>query len=99
MLITVKMPKVAKCSVTTCAYNSEDMCHARAITVGDHTRPACDTFFTSSQHIRKEKRVAGVGACKVSICKFNKDFECHASEIKIAYSETQQDGFCLTFQQ
>ncbi len=96
MKVTLELPQVSRCDVDGCVYNKEKSCHARAITIGDGRRPGCDTFFTSSEHARDTKTIAGVGACKVSSCQYNKDFECSASEIKVGYSK-DKDILCLTF--
>lgn len=86
--ILIEMPLVSQCSATKCAYNQNNNCRAKAITVGDGQEPGCDTFFTSKSHTRESTRIAGVGACKVSNCKFNTDFECTAGEISVAVSGT-----------
>ena len=44
---SIEMPQVNQCEVTKCAYNVKNMCHARAITVGDGINAMCDTFFNS----------------------------------------------------
>lgn len=95
MKVMVELPKVSSCAVESCVYNNGQACHARAITVGDEQRPGCDTFFTSSEHARDTKTIAGVGACKVAACQFNKDFECAAKEIEVGYRGS--DILCLTF--
>lgn len=91
---TIEMPDVAACDVKDCAYNKDDACHARAITVGHGVHPGCDTFFVSPEHIRRKEK-AGVGACKVSSCKHNDDFECQANAIRVGRREENVE--CLTF--
>lgn len=81
--ITLEMPIVSMCSATTCAYNTDSGCHARAVTIGDATRPGCDTFMSGSRHTKEVKQVAGIGACKMANCKFNDDLECVAENIKV----------------
>jgi hypothetical protein len=95
--ILVEMPTVSQCSVSECAYNTDDCCHARAITVGDGVHPGCDTFFGSAAHSIAKDRHAGVGACKVSVCRHNEDFECGANSISVARSN--DSVCCQTFQQ
>ena len=96
MKLTIDMPQVTKCSVAKCAYNVDQACHARAITVGDAANARCDTYFDGpTAHIRETKRVAGVGACKVSVCRYNDDFECIASGVSVDYS--QNAAICHTF--
>lgn len=96
MKITIEMPAVSKCSVSKCAFNRENKCHARAITVGDASNPKCDTFFENRDHVQNVKRIAGVGACKVAECRHNRDFECTAQEISVG--SIQSESHCLTFE-
>lgn len=94
----MEMPKVSGCSVTSCAYNNQQACHALAITVGEEPdMPICDTFLESEvPGSGGDKAVtAGVGACKAAECEYNEDLECTASEIKVGMQEEEAD--CLTF--
>jgi len=95
MTITIEMPSVSDCSAEECAYNTDNQCHARAITVGDGAHPGCDTFFHASAHNRETRRIAGVGACKVTGCLYNEDYECQSDSISVG----QQGGSiqCLTY--
>ncbi len=95
MQITVEMPLIKKCDATECVYNARSACHAKAITIGDSTKPNCDTFMNGAGHIMNSGIKAGVGACKVSGCTYNSDFECSAESINIS----QQGGtiHCMTF--
>lgn len=95
MKITLDMPLVSQCAVNECAYNIDDQCCARAITVGDGMHPGCDTYFDSSPHTHSNGNKAGVGACKVSGCKYNDDYECGASSINVGYGSDEVE--CLTF--
>ncbi len=88
------IPIVSECTIADCAYNSNMACHAIAITIGDGSRPTCDTFFVSPRHSAMNV-TAGVGACKVSVCAHNKDFECNAPSIRVAPERSQ--GKCMTF--
>ena len=96
--LSIQMPVVSQCSVSDCAYNTNNGCHARAITVGDTVRPGCDTYFSmpGSTHSKAGQRTAGVGACKVSSCQFNEDFECVAEEIAVGHASNEIN--CLTYQ-
>lgn len=90
--------KVAKCKISECAYNINDLCHAMAITVGDGSGPVCHTF---CQFIMKGKAtntdtMACVGACRVSSCIYNAGLECQAPEVLVDYKEQQPQ--CLIFQ-
>lgn len=93
--ICLEMPPVTKCMARECAYNLDRNCHARAITIGDATRPGCDTFLKGSTHIRKAQQIAGIGACKTSSCKFNDDFECMADNVQVGM--IQSEANCTTF--
>lgn len=95
MRITIEMPSVLACEVTHCAYNENESCHARAITVGDGAHPACDTFFPAARHIQSAAQIAGVGACKVTACRYNDDLECSASGVRIGAHQGHAD--CVTF--
>lgn len=90
----MKMPRVIDCSVTDCAYNSNSMCHAMAITVGSST-PLCDTFFKKERKGGAMDVIGGVGACKVESCKFNDSFECTADGIHVARHADKAE--CDTF--
>ena len=94
MKMTVEMPCIRTCSMTECAYNHDQSCHARAITIGDGTHPGCDTFFKCGSHCGAN-HMAGVGACKVACCKHNTDLECQASEIMVGMD--QRGAVCSTF--
>ncbi|BAU47477.1 hypothetical protein SVA_0898 [Sulfurifustis variabilis] len=95
MRLTIDMPLVAGCTIYACAYNVDDACHARAITIGDGVHPGCDTFLGDVRHTRDTSHSAGVGACKVTGCTHNDDYECTAPEIKVGH--VGRDINCLTF--
>jgi len=95
MKITIEMPTIDACSATGCAYNVEHKCHARAITIGGTTHPACDTFIPADQHVSRAEP-AGVGACKVVGCRHNRNLECEAPAIEVAPHAMHAD--CVTFE-
>ncbi|MDT8452575.1 MAG: DUF1540 domain-containing protein [Gammaproteobacteria bacterium] len=95
MMITIDVPIVSECSIADCAYNTENMCHAKAITIGDSGCPCCDTMDRGSQHVRAKNIQAGVGACKSTNCSFNSDMECAADSIIIGMN--QGNISCMTF--
>lgn len=96
MKMTIDMPFVAECRANDCAYNLENRCHARAITIGDGVHPGCDTsLLGAAAHMHERKQIAGVGACKVSACSFNSDLECTAESIVV--SMIKDDIRCTTF--
>lgn len=91
----MRMPKVRECSVSECAYNKDQKCHAIAITVGDSVHPECDTFCPSSIKGGDMGCLAGVGACKVSVCMHNSNLECQAQDVCIGKRGNEID--CLTY--
>lgn len=94
--MTVKMPEVAMCGVSECAYNNGELCCAHAITVGDMDNPQCDTYLNSDTHVKASNPIpAGVGACKVSACYHNKEFSCMADSIEVDHGSDPAD--CMTF--
>jgi hypothetical protein len=93
--LAIELPQVRACAVTQCAYNRQDSCHARAITVGDSVTPDCDTFFPAGPPVTDTSILGGVGACKVTRCKFNRDLECTAEDIQVGYAGS--NARCLTF--
>lgn len=93
--ISIDMPFVAQCSIGECAYNTNNCCHARAITVGDSVHPGCDTFLGATSHSKAKQRTAGVGACKVSACQHNDDYECMAEQITVGHAGNSI--CCLTY--
>jgi hypothetical protein len=91
MKMTVSMPVVYGCKVSECAYNLDEKCNARAITIGDGVHPGCDTFFLNSTHTHEHNDVTGVGACKVMSCAHNQNFECIAEGISVGHKKS---GIC-----
>ncbi len=95
MKVSIDMPAVNRCTIAECSYNAHDMCHARAITIGDGESPRCDTVFCGDQSVQETKIQAGVGACKVSNCNYNSDLECTADAIQIGMKGDNVN--CLTY--
>ncbi len=93
--MAITLPKIIKCSVTDCAYNKDNKCHTLAITVGDASHAACDTFFKTSHKGGSPDLMASVGACKVENCRHNKSLECSASGINVGLHSNHAD--CQTF--
>lgn len=91
----MQMPKVRQCQVTECAYNSGQMCHAMAITIGNEAHPRCDTFCRFPMKGGDVSCTGSVGACKTSSCMYNMSLECQAPDISVGYGEDEVD--CLTF--
>lgn len=96
----VAMPVIEECSASECAYNVENLCHARAITVGSSNHPACDTYIAADKpamhHVHQRGQSAGVGACKVSKCRHNTDLECEAPSIVVRKHSAHAD--CVTYE-
>jgi hypothetical protein len=95
MKMTIDMPFIDRCTVSDCGYNKDEMCHARAITIGDGVHPGCDTAFLGAPSHTRANHVAGVGACKVMGCSFNQDLECSADSITV--SSKGDSVQCMTF--
>lgn len=81
---TIELPEVSRCDASVCAFNNENGCRARAITIGDGAFPGCDTFLGKAAGSVEAMQIAGVGACKIAGCKFNNDFVCQADSIAVA---------------
>lgn len=96
MKMTIEMPIVSECAVRECAYNVNEGCHARAITIGDGVHPGCDTYLGASAHTRNSKQTAGVGACKVGGCRHNDDYECGCDSIHVGYEKHM--ACCMSFE-
>ncbi len=94
MLKISNMASVSDCTCSECAYNTDQSCHAIAITVGDEDNPMCDTFFNTSGR-GGTRGTAGVGACKVAACRHNENFECAAGTIHVG--KLGNDSSCLSF--
>jgi hypothetical protein len=90
------MPKIQRCEVIECCYNTDNKCHALAITVGDKI-PRCDTFTTACSSKAGDVSLLGkVGACKVSQCRYNMNLECQAMGINVGRGGDPAD--CLTYE-
>jgi hypothetical protein len=96
MKMTIEMSTIDACAATACAYNVEQECHARAITIGEGVHPACDTYVEAGRHVEAHTGPAGVGACKVEVCRFNDDLECSAESIQVERHSLHAD--CATFE-
>jgi hypothetical protein len=92
----VEMSKVIKCDAGDCAYNTDNRCHATAITIGNADNPRCDTFCQAPTKGGNTSRTAGVGACKISYCIYNLNLGCGAPQISVGCKKHEPD--CLTFQ-
>ena len=94
----MEMAMVRECEASGCSYNSNNECHALAITIGDDARPMCDTLCQSPMKGGDSEIVAGVGACKVASCVHNSCLECGCSEISVGYQGTEVDCLCFESQ-
>jgi hypothetical protein len=81
----MKMAEIKKCDDSECAYNTNKICHAIAITVGDAAGecPLCDTAFKHNKKGGVPEETGGVGACKVESCAYNDSLECSADNIVV----------------
>ena len=91
---TITMPDVLECTMAQCAYNREQTCHARAITIGGPGDHRCDTLCAGMGHVHR-RAGAGVGACKTVECVHNKDLECAAEHIRVRMVQGNAD--CMSF--
>lgn len=96
MKMTFSMPVVTTCMIRDCAYNLDETCNARAITIGNGVHPGCDTFFSNTTHTHEINEVTGVGACKVISCRHNSEFECSADHIDVGHDKSGIS--CLTYE-
>ena len=95
MIISIDVPVVIRCSIEGCSYNSNNNCHAKAITIGNGETPLCDTLLCDEKEVQEKNILAGVGACKVSQCRFNNDLECIADDISVG---SENDNVrCMTY--
>lgn len=92
----MQMPVVTECAVEACAYNTDRVCHALAITVGNAHHAHCDTFFAAAVHGGDPSAKGRVGACKMSDCAHNVALECRAPAIAVGIKQNSAD--CLTYQ-
>jgi hypothetical protein len=92
----MKMTTVIECAMESCAYNKEMACHAKAITIGGHGCPECDTMSLQEAEAGDVEASAGVGACKVANCIHNERLECTASDI--AVGQFGNTAACKTFE-
>lgn len=91
----MEMPMIMGCDAPECAYNTEGMCHALAITVGDEMAAMCDTFCNMSMSAGDPDANGCVGACKMSDCNQNQRLECVAPAINVGHRGSEID--CLTY--
>lgn len=85
--MTMEMPRIKNCTVSDCSYNSTQICHTLAITVGEQEKPICDTYLKSELPGGNDAVIAGVGACKMHMCLHNRDLVCAAETIKVRLKE------------
>ena len=88
---------VNQCTVASCVFNSNDQCHALAITIDEPSPANCETYKprSGSETGGIETQVANIGACKATSCVHNKDLMCHAEKVKISMKDDQVS--CMTY--
>jgi hypothetical protein len=89
MATVLKMPTVASCTVTGCAYN-QDGCHAAAITMAEAA--TCATFVDMPVKGGVD-RLGVVGACQQANCRHNVALECHAPSIEVGAATAECETF------
>ncbi len=88
------MSQVRQCSMESCAYNANRVCHTLAITVGAHAE--CNTYVHGSISGGFKEAMGGVGSCLAAECKFNERLECQAPDIEVSSHGIHAD--CETFE-
>lgn len=89
----MNMTQIAKCDMSSCAYNMEGVCRTLAITVGAHAE--CNTYNHGSSKGGFKEAKGGIGACLASDCKFNDQLECAIPKVNVASHDRHAD--CETF--
>lgn len=89
----MEMRQVASCNVSSCAFNTDNLCRTPGINVGPHAQ--CDTFnyWNNKAGFREVK--GGVGACRAADCQYNNMLECNAPNINVTVHSGHAD--CKTF--
>ena len=88
--------KVNTCTVSDCAYNKGQSCHAMGITIDNPTKATCATFTPATNGVGgMETVIASIGACKATSCVNNKGMMCSADSVKIGMSEGKVS--CLSY--
>jgi hypothetical protein len=77
------LPNVKSCTATDCAFNDCWSCRSPFIVVGDHEKPACNTYKKSDFPADDIDTVAEVKACNMFMCLRNRDLMCIAYHIKV----------------
>jgi hypothetical protein len=90
----ITRPKIIDCTMGSCAYNMNSMCHAMSINVGG-SQPWCDTYIKSKEKGGVHDIIGDVGACKVKDCSHNENLECKANGVHIG--KHTKHAFCMTF--
>ena len=93
-MTVIDLPDVHTCSVDGCSYNSDEACHAGAITVSG-SQAGCGTFIDIGSSGGLGKTLAKVGACHRTDCTHNSDLECRAASIDVGPGADAAD--CLTY--
>ncbi len=89
------IPKISNCAMDDCSFNTNHICHAKSISVGDDHQK-CDTYSASEHKSGEGSVIGGVGSCKVVKCLFNKGgMLCGAGGITISRHDDHAD--CLMF--
>ncbi|MHC4075271.1 MAG: DUF1540 domain-containing protein [Planctomycetota bacterium] len=90
--------RVVECRIRDCAYNLDNLCHARAVTIGDISGAKCGTYCSFMLAVQRidTGSTAMVGACKMGGCAYNAELNCHAEEIVIDYRQDQPE--CLIYE-
>ncbi|GAB2640799.1 DUF1540 domain-containing protein [Gordonia jinhuaensis] len=98
-MTTAEMPHITECTVSECSYNTDENCHAFAISVGGTNGTAdCSTFIPLSTRGGLEVAAPQVGACQRVDCKHNVNLECSAVAVRIGSGDNADTANCLTYE-
>ena len=101
------MPEL-KCTVATCSYNQDQLCHLDVIEVGGNqaknsTETRCDSFKErtggSYTNAAKEPSERSSIKCQATDCDYNEQCKCHADKITVdgSNANTCKETACATF--
>ncbi len=93
----MNMPRVKECQVEQCAYNTNQKCHALAITIGGGNDALCDTYWPGRKKGGDQSAAGQVGACKTESCRYNNQLECTANGIEVMAEHGQP--VCETYEE
>lgn len=91
---TLELTEIGSCNVSSCAFNANNGCQAKAVTIGETSSAACGTFYVGTASVAASGST-GVATCKAVSCKHNRNLTCGAEAIVVANAAT--GPVCQTF--